>query len=509
MSFHRAIIEGMSEGVCQLSPDGCILFANQRLAAMLGTTVEALTDRSAFDFVTLENREDAEERIARCLAGSRELSVLRLCRDDGSSLIVRSSAAPLGGAPGVPPSVIVVLSDITAQVAARKEAERALRQSDARFRRLYESRIIGIVTGTEDTLLEANDLFLEMVGYTREDLEAGRLNWFEMTAPEYRERIEESQREVKTKTFAGPFEREYIRKDGTRIPVLAGVTLLDENPFRALCFALDLTEMKKLERKLLESQKLESVSLLAAGIAHQFNNLLVSVIGNASLGRGSVPTDHPARGMMERVVEAGQQAAYLTRQLLAYCGKGAFQVEPIEMGVLLPELAGILRPSLSKKIALHLDLHPQGCSIEADRGHIQQIFMNLVWNAAEAIGSQQGAIVIRCESCQLDRAAIERRAELAGAEPGAFVCLSVSDTGCGMDETTRAKIYDPFFSTKFVGRGLGLAAVAGIVRTLRGAIDVTSSPGQGSEFRILLPSKSSAAEPVKGPQGVTTSSPLV
>lgn len=508
--FHRLVIESMSEGICQLSPQGSILFANERLAAMLGTTVEALTGRSAFELVAPEYRADAEERIASCLGGNRELTVLRLCREDGASVIVRSSATPLDEGSGLPPtSVIVVLSDITAQVAKRKEGERALRESDERFLRLYDSGIIGIMTGTEDTVLEANDLFLEMLGYSREDLEAGRMNWVEITAPEYRAQISKSLHEVKTKTSAGPFEREYIRKDGTRIPVLVAVTLLAEYPYRGLCLVLELTEMKKLERKVLETQKLESVSLLAAGIAHQFNNLLVSVIGNASLGRGSLPIEHPGRLMMERVMEAGQQAAYLTRQLLAYCGKGVFQLERIDLGILLGELADFLRPSLSKKIALHLDLHPHCCSIEADRGHIQQIFTNLVWNAAEAIGDQQGVITIRCESCLVDRAAMERQPELAGVEPGPFVCLSVSDTGCGMDDATRARIYDPFFTTKFVGRGLGLAAVAGIVRTQRGAIVVTSSLGQGSEFRILLPSHCSPAQPSAGAESVTASPPLV
>src|SRR5215469_372942 len=214
--FYHSVIESLSEGICQVGPEGRILFANQRLAAMLKTTVEALTGRSAFEFVPEEYRSEAADRIASCLAGGRELTRLRLCRDDGTTLIVRSSAAALDDESGSPStSVIVVLSDITAQVATRKEAERALRESDERFRRFYDSRLIGIVTGSENTILEANDLFLEMVGYTRADLEAGRLDWMEMTAPEHRSRVREVLREVKTKTFAGPFEKEYIRKDGS------------------------------------------------------------------------------------------------------------------------------------------------------------------------------------------------------------------------------------------------------------------------------------------------------
>jgi signal transduction histidine kinase len=237
----------------------------------------------------------------------------------------------------------------------------------------------------------------------------------------------------------------------------------------------------------MEAQKLESVSLLAAGIAHQFNNLLVGVMGNAGLARSVLAADHPARQMMDRVVEAGQQAAYLTRQLLAYCGKGAFQTEILDPAHVLQELADILRPSLSQRIAFDLDLEPDRCRLLADRGHVQQIFTNLIWNAAEAIGDGEGRITVRCDSRRVELGEIERHPDWAGLTPGQFVCFTVSDTGCGMDEVTLDRIYDPFFSTKFIGRGLGLAAVAGIVRSLRGGIAVTSSPGHGSEFTVMLP----------------------
>ncbi len=490
--LHRRLIESVSEGVCLLDREGQILFANQRLAFFLGMTTAELSGRSAFEFITAENRPEAKERLANCFAGRRDLSILKLCRPNGKLLLMRSSGAPLDPASSPVIAVVVVLSDITAQVAARKKTERARRESEQRFRRLYDSRIIGIITGDEETILEANDLFLEMVGYKREDLEAGRLNWVEMTAPDYRALSGEAVHDIKTKTFAGPFEKEYLRKDGSRIPVLLGATLLQKKPYRDLCFVLDLTQRKKLEKQVLETQKLESVSLLAAGIAHQFNNLLVGVIGNAGLSRGMLPPDHPARQMMERVLEAGQQAAYLTRQLLAYCGKGAFQVETLDPASLFRELADFLQPSLSKKISLELACEP-GCVIAADRGHMQQIFTNLIWNAAEAIGDSRGVITVRCEACQISRADVQHTRDWEGLEPGRYVRISVSDTGCGMDEATRSRIYDPFFSTKFMGRGLGLAAVAGIVRSQRGAISVTSSPGHGSEFNILLPAGELAA----------------
>jgi PAS domain S-box-containing protein len=507
--IERRILESVSEGICLVSREGRIIFTNRRLEEILQITVADLTGRSAFEFVLPENRVEVEERLASCFAGERTITRLLLRRGDGSTVLVRSSAAPLANDSGEVTAVVVVLSDITQQAARRQQAERALRESDARFRRLYDSGIIGIVSSDEETVLESNDVFLDLVGYSREDLEAGHLKWMEMTAPEYRSVAEDALDQIRTKTFAGPLEKEYLRKDGARVSVLFGATRLQENPFRALCFVLDLTERKKLDKRVMEAQKLESVSLLAGGIAHQFNNLLVGVIGNAGLARGTLALNHPARQMMDRVVEAGQQAAFLTRQLLAYCGKGAFQTEMLDAARVVDELAGILRPSLPNKIALDIHLEPHRCLLLADRGHLQQIFTNLIWNATEAIGDAEGRITIHIDSRRIELSEIERHPDWAGLAPGQFVCFLISDTGCGMDEATLAKIYDPFFSTKFIGRGLGLAAVARIVRTLRGGIAATSSPGHGSEFTVVLPSAPpGAVEPDSSPLYENRSSAL-
>ncbi len=257
---------------------------------------------------------------------------------------------------------------------------------------------------------------------------------------------------------------------------------------------MDITERRQSEERLRQAQKLESLGLLAGGVAHDFNNLLVGVIGNASLAQEMLPADHPAAELVEAIIKTGEQAAHLTRQMLAYSGKGKFLIEKLNLSAILPDMVGLVRPSISKKIALHLDLSQTLPPIEADRGQVQQVFMNLAINAAEAIGSHEGLITVKAGVQIVDDAFARFNPEAQDLRPGEYVFLEVHDTGSGMDESTKAKIFDPFFSTKFTGRGLGLAAVAGIVRGHKGAIMVRTTLGKGSTFTVLFPTAARVEE---------------
>jgi len=382
--------------------------------------------------------------------------------------------------------------EVRARVAAHLEIGRLRRESENRFHQLFAANVIGIVLGDESRILEANEAFLEILGVRREELEAGKLRWRDWTPPEYREADERGMEELLATGICHPFEKEFQRRDERRVPVLIGATLLDRAPLRWLSFVVDLTQRRELERRLSEKQKLESIGQLAGGIAHDFNNLLVGIIGNATLIQEMVPEGSSIREPLHEVVAASERAAHLTQQMLAYSGKGRFIVERVDLSDLVKKTVPLLKPSIPINASLQFDLQSNLPAVEGDATQLQQVIVNLVENAAEAIGEKPGVIRVRTGLQTVDRLYIREQLEDAEVEPGVYAVLEVRDTGSGMDDKIRSRIFDPFFTTKFTGRGLGLAGVAGIVRGHKGAIQVSSVPGQGSTFLVLLPSVTTA-----------------
>jgi PAS domain S-box-containing protein len=246
-------------------------------------------------------------------------------------------------------------------------------------------------------------------------------------------------------------------------------------------------ERQKLQQKMLEAQKLESLGVLAGGIAHDFNNLLTVIMGNASLAKESPDTAPEA---LQQIETATQRAADLCRQMLAYAGKSRTSTENVDLNSIVTDTVHLLRLSISKNANLEFALAPQPLAIEADPSQIRQIIMNLVINASDSIGETAGRI--RVSTSPLNVTPEMLREARLGQElpPGEYVAFDVSDDGCGMSAETMARIFDPFFTTKFAGRGLGLAAVLGIVRSHRGAFFVQSTLGHGSTFRMVLPPSS-------------------
>jgi nitrogen-specific signal transduction histidine kinase/CheY-like chemotaxis protein len=257
----------------------------------------------------------------------------------------------------------------------------------------------------------------------------------------------------------------------------------------------DVSERERLEAQLRQSQKLESLGVLAGGVAHDFNNLLVGIMGNASLAIEQLPADSPLRPLLERVVNAGRRATDLTQRMLAYAGRAACDVQIMDLNALVQEMAVFAAAAVAKNISLHIHSSPDLPLIQADSGQVQQVIMNLLINAAEAIGERGGEVTVTTwpEDLAADRVA----AELADQKlaPGRYVCLEVRDTGCGMTPETLSRIYDPFFSTKFAGRGLGLSAILGIVRAHHGGITVSSRVGEGTVFRVYFPAATGKALP--------------
>ena len=254
-------------------------------------------------------------------------------------------------------------------------------------------------------------------------------------------------------------------------------------------------ERLKLEQQMLHTQKLESLGVLAGGIAHDFNNILMAILGNTGLALMRINKESPAVDNLHRIEQAAERAADLAKQMLAYSGRGKFVVENIDLNRLLEEMLHMLEVSISKKAVLRLNPHLPLPAVEADATQMRQIIMNLVINASEAIGETSGVIAITTGCMECDRNYLHDVWLAENLSAGLYVYLEITDTGCGMDKETMAKLFDPFFTTKFTGRGLGMAAVLGIVRGHKGAIKVYSEVGKGTSFKILLPAVSQPANP--------------
>jgi two-component system cell cycle sensor histidine kinase/response regulator CckA len=232
---------------------------------------------------------------------------------------------------------------------------------------------------------------------------------------------------------------------------------------------------------------MESLGVLAGGIAHDFNNLLVVMLGNAGLAMMELTPNSRARQFVEQIQVAAQRAADLTRQMLAYAGKGRFIVQPLNLNDVIEEMVKLLRVSISKRAALQLNLAPNLPQISADATQLRQVVMNLITNASDALAERAGTITLSTGAMYMDRIALQNALPAEDVAAGEYVYLEVADTGTGMDDETRARIFEPFFTTKFTGRGLGLAAVLGIMRGHQGAIQVNSVVGEGTLFRLLFP----------------------
>jgi PAS domain S-box-containing protein len=379
---------------------------------------------------------------------------------------------------------------LIADIARREAAERDLEDSEDRFRNYVRNAPYGVfVADANGRYVDVNPAAARITGYSEAELL--RMAIPDLLPPESLEWGAESFRIVKeTGQMTG--ETAFRRKGGEiGYWHLNGVRLSED---RYLGFVADITERRRawderlrLEAQIQQAQKLESLGVLAGGIAHDFNNILMTVLGNANLAASSLGPDSPAAGHLKLIEQAANRAAELSRQMLAYSGKGRFVIERLDLSRLVEEMVQMLEVSISKNAATRFELATSLPAVAADATQLRQVIMNLVLNASEAIGEGSGLITLGTGTLICGREYLKEFWLDELLEEGLYVYLDVSDTGCGMDPDTVSRIFDPFFTTKFTGRGLGMAAVLGIVRGHGGAIRVSSKPGVGTTFRILLP----------------------
>jgi len=338
----------------------------------------------------------------------------------------------------------------------------------------------------------------DLLGYTSADFITGRIPYADVIHRGDLDRVTDEVA-ARSREGASVFEQDYrvVRADD-EVRWIYDFTVIHRDETGQIThyegYVLDTTERKRaekerlsLERQMQQAQKMESLGVLAGGIAHDFNNLLVGVLGYSELALDTLEADAPARGHISGVVNAAKRAADLAHQMLAYSGKGKFVVEALDLSKLVNKMANLVEVSISKKIVLKYEFAEGLPAIEADGTQIRQVVMNLITNASEAIGDKSGVITIRTGVADCDREYLKGAYPDENLPAGLYNFIEVSDTGSGMDETTIARIFEPFFTTKFTGRGLGLAAVLGIMRGHKGALKIYSEPGKGTAFKALFP----------------------
>jgi len=380
------------------------------------------------------------------------------------------------------------------ETAAKPNASKDLaRGPETPYRALFELMPGSVVLlDAQGFVRDANPFFCRGIGYTHEELIGLHVTRFSKEPPEF---IERNIRRM----LAGEMLEHVItnvQKDGsTRFYELReSAVALPDGTTGILAVSNDITDRKRaedakleMERRLLHAQKLESLGMMAGGIAHDFNNLLAAMMGNIELAMLDLAATSPAQQCLKEALAAGRRAAGLTRQMLAYSGRGNFVISEVGLSELVMELAEFLKSSTSKSAQLELRLASGLPTIHADASQLQQVVMNLVTNASEALGDQPGLIRITTRLCECNSTELAESRLAVKPPPGRFVELEVSDTGCGMDEAIQEKLFDPFFTTKFVGRGLGMSVVMGVLQGHNGAILLSSQPGKGSVLRVLFP----------------------
>lgn len=487
---HDAII--VLEAVSAEGRGRSVRYVNDAFTRLTGYTREEVLGRSLHflrgvdtDSETLENL-----RVALDTATPFRTELLNY-RKDGSVVWVDLSLVPVQGPDGFCTHYIMIQRDIT----ARKVAEGSLRESEELFRGIFETTSAGVsITDETGKFVSCNPAFAAMVGRTMEELRA--LTPADITHPDDWAALQSSLQAVQSgATDRYQFPKRYVRPDGSIVwaeLTFSAIKDADGNYQYGLGVSVDVTARRQLEDQLRQAQKMEALGQLAGGIAHDFNNLLTAVLGN--LGMVRLPPDDPNTALIRTVEQAAGRAADLTRKLLGYARRNQLLLAPTRPEVLIAEVVDILRHTLDPRIEIVVAVETDSI-VEADATLINQALINLCLNARDAMPNG-GTLTLAADDIRLD-------GELPhpDARPGAYVRLTVSDTGLGISEEIRNRLFEPFFTTKSVGKGtgLGLPMVHGIMKQHEGFVTMDSTPGSGASFSLYLPAAGALARPESSP----------
>jgi PAS domain S-box-containing protein len=505
-SRFRLFIDGVKEyAIFRLDPEGRVATWNRGAERIFGYGPEEIIGQGLARFHDPEDpgRDRTAQALEQARAGGHFEEEGWLVRKDGSRFYALAHITAIWNGCGR----LLGYAKVTRDISERRETEIRIQnlaqdladKVRAQDRELLESgaMIRGIIQYAPAAIalkdlagqfLVVNPRMETLIGRPQSEIIGRRYG--DLFPQEVNARLAEREQRVLGLRQAVEGEEQWTHADGSVHDYLYHVfPLVDAlgHCWGVGSLSTDITERKQADLAMLQSQKMESLGLLAGGVAHDFNNLLGAIQGNLELAKLELPPGAPVPEHLQVLEGLTGNASYLVGQILTYCGRGPFQLEPLDLNRAVEEMIHLMRASISRKAVIRYDPDPQQLVIQGDASQIQQLVMNLVMNASEALEDRDGSITIRTGMERLSAAYIRSVYEGQGVAPGPHASLEVSDTGVGMTQAVRERIFDPFFTTKFTGRGLGLSAILGIVRAHRGGIRVYSEPGKGTQFKVVLP----------------------
>jgi len=489
---YRDLFENSLDLICVHDMEGKLLSVNQAAVDATGFPRDVLLQINIRDGLVPEVRSLFDKYIEEVRTHGAANGVMKV-RDAKGRIRYWQYNNTLRKSDSGEPLVQGIARDVTEII----ETQKALKESEAKYRTLFESSADGIFLMT-DVFLDCNERACQLWACSREDIVGHSPAEFSPPLQPDGRTSEEAARERIERALSGEpqcFYWVHRRKDGVLIDTevsLKAIELRDRTVLQAT--VRDISERKRaeqerllLERSLQEAQKHESLGIMAAGIAHHFNNLLTVVLGNLDLSLRAVPVSSAARGFLEQAEQAADRAADLSRSLLTYLGQGPREARQVDLGRSVQEILPMIESAAPAGVRFELDIRPGCPSVKVDVADLRQVVTNLVTNAFESMEGRQGTVRVTVRAAE--EAAPPERAVSVGSlsGEGPWACLEVTDTGTGMDSETLNRVFDPFFTTKFTGRGLGLAVTQGIVRSCGGLIFLESEPGKGARACVLWP----------------------
>jgi len=503
LTWRTALMEAQAnssiDGILVLDQENRKIFQNQRMVDLLKIPrqmAENRDDEEQFRWVAASTKDPGQfiEKVIYLNSHPSEISRDEVELKDGT--IFDRYSSPVFGKNGEYYGRIWTFRDIT----ERKQTENALRENEERFRSYFELGLIGMgISSPAMGWIEVNDHMCQMLGYKRSELL--QTTWTSLTHPDdLAASFANFNRIIAGKTDGYSMNKRFIRKDGRIVEAIVSTKCLrraDDSIKYLVVLLQDITERKRLEAQVFQSQKLETVGKLASGIAHEFNSILTAIIGQSELLLSDLPAESPLAKNAAEITMAANRAAALTRQLLAYGRKQMLRTEILDLNRVVTGMEGMFHHLMGGSVNTLIVTAPDLHAVKADAGQIEQVIMNMAVNAHDAM-PKGGRLTLETANVSIDQDSIGRYPDM---KPGGYVMLAITDTGAGMNPEVKARVFEPFFSTKDVGQGtgLGLSSCHGIIKQSGGHISVYSEPGRGATFKVYLPQiEQEAIVPVRG-----------